>query len=119
MSDTTRNVLIVVGAALLLTLFTGVLGPIAGLLLAVLQILLLVALAYLAYTFWRGNRYRIAMMPQTQQALLYGAAALLVLVIVSSRFWVASAFSALLFFALLAGCAFVLYRVWQDATRYY
>ncbi|CAA9548717.1 MAG: hypothetical protein AVDCRST_MAG79-2520, partial [uncultured Thermoleophilia bacterium] len=95
-TDNQRNIAIVVGAALALTLFTGVLGPVAGLLFTILQILFLVALAWLAYRFWRENRSTIDTMPNDRRLMLYGAAAVLALVVVTSRFWVIDAFSALI-----------------------
>ncbi len=114
-----RNILIVVGAALALTLFTGVLGPIAGLLFTILQILFLVALAWLAYRFWRENRSTIDLMPNDRRLMLYGAAAVLALVVLTSRFWVIDGLSALIFFSIVGACLYALYTVWQDARGYY
>ncbi len=119
MTDNQRNILIVVGLALALTLFTGVLGPIAGLLFGVLQLLFLVAIAWLAYRFWRENRATIDTMPQERRLMLYGAAAVLVLVLLTSRFWVYDMLSALVFFAVVGACLYALWTVWQDARRYY
>ncbi len=119
MTDNQRNILIVVGAALALTVFTGVLGPVAGLLFTILQLLFLVALAWLAYRFWRENRSTIDTMPGDRRLMLYGAAAVLALVVLSSRFWVVDAFSALIFFAIVGACLYALYTVWQDARGYY
>ncbi len=119
MTDTQRNILIVVGAAIALTLFTSVLGPVAGLLFTILQILFLVALAWLAYRFWRENRSTIDTMPGDRRLMLYGAAAVLAVVVLSSRLWVVDAFSALIFFAIVGACLYALYTVWQDARGYY
>ena len=119
MTDTQRNILIVVGAAIALTLFTSVLGPVAGLLFTILQILFFVGLAWLGYRFWRDNRSTIDTMPGDRRLMLYGAAAVLALVVVSSRLWVVDAFSALIFFAIVGACLYALYTVWQDARGYY
>jgi len=118
-TDNRRNILIVVVAALALTLFTGVLGPVADLLFTVLQLLFLVAIAWLAYRFWRENRSTIATMPQERQLMLYGAAGVLLLVLLTSRFWVIDMLSGLIFFAVVGACLYALWTVWQDARRYY
>jgi hypothetical protein len=120
-TDNQRNILIVVGAALALTLFTGVLGPVAGLLFGILQILFLVAIAWLLYRFWRENRSTIAMLPRQRQLILYGAAGLLVLALLALAVpgWNYGALVSLIFFAIVGACLYALWTVWQDARRYY
>jgi hypothetical protein len=118
MSDTVRNVLIVVGIALVITVSTTA-GAVAALVFWIVRLLLLAAFGYLAYTLWRQNRHRISLMSQGRQALLYGGVVGLALLVLFSGWFLGSTPTLLLFFALVAACGYAVYWVWQDAQRYY
>ncbi len=119
MSTTARNVLIVLVLATAVFLSTAA-AAVAGIISLLLRIGLLAGFVYFGWTIYRQNREQIGWLPDRQKALLYGAAALLALVLLASFFWTNwTPVAAILFFALVGGLGFVVYRIWQDARRYY
>lgn len=114
-----RNLGIVAVVAALLTA-AGQGGRVTGILLLVLRVLFLLVLAGIAFSVWRQNRGTFGLMPLRSRILLYGSAIGLVLLIATADLWAsASAPAALLFFAALFGCGYVLYRCWQESRRYF
>jgi hypothetical protein len=114
-----RNLGIVAVVAALLTA-AGQGGRVAGILFLVLRVLFLLVLVAIAFSVWRQNRGTFGLMPLRFQVLLYGSAIGLVLLIATGDLWAgSSALAALLFFALLFGCGYVLYRCWQESRRYF
>jgi len=117
--ETIRNVAIIVGIAIVVTLLGSTGSATISYLVWAMNILILAAILYFGYTLWRSNRHRIAWLPQRQKTGLYLAAGGLVLLVVSSTFWVDSMVTTILFFALAGACGYAIYRIWQDAQRYY
>ena len=119
MSPTVRNILTIVAAAAVITaLGSGGFGA-ANLVLGILSLLILVGLLYFGYTLYRENRTQIQWLPRKHRVALYAAAAVAVLTLLTSYFWATTFATSLLMFALLGVCAYVIYRVWQEARRYY
>lgn len=118
-NTTARNLAIVIGIALLITISSraAVGAAIVG---RLLNVLLLAAFVWFGYTMWRANRSRIALISTRERAILYAAAALLALLLVGSIVFNAwSGVSAIAFLVLVGGLAFVIWKVWNDAQRYY
>lgn len=88
--------------------------------LIVLRVLFLIAIAFLLYTLWRNNRTDLETWPRRAQVVFYGAS-LLAVVDVAAAFvtdFPAGGLEALVFFAVLAACAFAMVRVWRDQHSY-
>jgi hypothetical protein len=114
-----RNLGIIAVVAAALTA-AGQGGRVAGIVFIILRVLFLLVLAGIAVAVWRQNRGTFGLMPLRSRLLLYGSAVGLVLLIATADLWAASsALAALLFFALLFGCGYVLYRCWQESRRYF
>jgi hypothetical protein len=114
-----RNLGIIAVVAAALTA-AGQGGRVAGIVFIILRVLFLLVLAGIAVAVWRQNRGTFGLMPLRSRLLLYGSAVGLVLLIATADLWaVSSALAALLFFALLFGCGYVLYRCWQESRRYF
>lgn len=95
-------------------------GRVTGILFLILRVLFLIVLAGIAFSIWRQNRGTFGLMPLRSRVLLYGSAIGLVLLIATADLWASSsAPAALLFFAALFGCGYVLYRCWQESRRYF
>lgn len=118
MSPVVRNVLIVVAIAAVISLSSTAAAG-AVLLRSLLSLLILVGMAYFAWVLYRENRTRIAFLPRSRQLLLAGAAALAVLLVLTSALWVTGFVEAIVFFALLGGCGYAIYRVVDESRRYY
>jgi len=110
---------IVVALALALTVLQVVAGPVVAIMLIVVRIAILVALGYFLYTLWRNNRNRLQWLNRGQKALFYGAGALIVLVVVASFLISWTLLTALLFFAIIGGCGFVMWRLWRETEGWY
>jgi hypothetical protein len=114
-----RNLAIVVGIALVIT-FISTAAFAAAILGRLLSILLLAGFIWFGYVMWRENRTRISYMPTRERSILYAASGLLVLLLVGSLLFNAwSGLSSIAFLVLVGGLAFVIWKVWQDAQRYY
>ena len=95
-------------------------GRVTGILFLILRVLFLIVLAGIAFSIWRQNRGTFGLMPLRSRVLLYGSAIGLVLLIATADLWASSsAPAAVLFFAALFGCGYVLYRCWQESRRYF
>jgi predicted nucleic acid-binding Zn ribbon protein len=120
MPRTAINWGIVVALALVITVLQVFFGSVTTILMLGIRVLILVALGYLLFTLWRNNRARLQYLERRQKLLFYGAGALIVLVVLGSFLplgW--SFFSAILFFAIIGGCAFVMWRIWRDSEDWY
>jgi hypothetical protein len=114
-----RNLGILAVIAALLTA-AGQGGRVGGVVFVILRVLFLLALVAVAFSVWRQNRGTFGLMPLRSRILLYGSAIGLVLLIATADLWASSsAPAALLFFAALFGCGYVLYRCWQESRRYF
>ena len=87
MSSNVRNILIVVGIALVVALIGGTGFEVGQLLLTILSLLILAGLLYFGYTLYRENRSQIQWLPQKHKLALYGGGRVAVLVLLTSWFW--------------------------------
>jgi hypothetical protein len=86
----------------------------------IVRIAFLIALGWLAWTIWRQNRGTFRLMPLRSQVMLYGSVAGIVVLVVTADLWAGSSpLAAIIFFAALGGCGYMLYRGWQESRRYY
>jgi hypothetical protein len=115
-----RNLAIIAVIAAALTAAGEGGSQVTGILFLILRVAFLVALAGLAWTVWRQNRGTFRLMPLRSQVMLYGSVAGIVVLVVTADLWASSSpLAALLFFAALGGCVYLLYRCWQESRRYY
>jgi fucose 4-O-acetylase-like acetyltransferase len=86
----------------------------------VLQILFLVAIAIALYRLWRRNRQEISVWSARSRIVFYAAAILAIADIVASFVlpYPSGGLESLIFFAVLAACAFSMWRVWRDEHTY-
>jgi hypothetical protein len=80
---------------------------------------LIVGLVLLAYRVWRENRGTFSLMSTRLRLMLYGSVLGLVIVIATSSLWVTGLLTSLLFFGLIGGLGYVIWRVWEESRRYY
>ena len=87
----------------------------------VVRIAFVLAIAYTLYVLWRSRREEISTWSLRARAVFYGAA-VLALVDVALAFapldYPSGGLEALVFFAVLAACAFSMWRVWRDEHTY-
>jgi hypothetical protein len=119
-NGTLRGFLIVIAVAALITA-TGTAGDIGlGLVLIVLQIAFVVVLAIVLYRLWRTYRGEIGLWPLRARIVFYGAAAVTFANLIGS--WVVryptNGLEALIFFVVLGGCGFAMWRTWHDQHSY-
>ena len=114
-----RNLALLAVVAAVLTALGQFGANVLGLLLLLLNAALLVGICYFGYTLWRANRGTISLMDDRLKITLYVSVAALVVLVLSSFFWVNSGLSALVFFVLLGALGYVIYRVWEESRRYY
>jgi ABC-type polysaccharide/polyol phosphate export permease len=117
-SPTVRGFLILIAVAAIITAFQLQLA--LSVVLLVLRVLFLVVIGIVLYTLWRRNRDDISMWQRRSQIVFYGAAAL-AFVDVAARFvssFPANGAEALVFFLVLAACAYAMVRVWRNEHTY-
>ena len=88
--------------------------------LIILRVLFLIAIGFLLYVLWRNNRTEIETWPRRAQVVFYGGAVVAV-VDVAAAFvtpFPSGGLEALVFFLVLAACAFAMVRVWRDQHSY-
>ena len=88
--------------------------------LIILRVLFLVAIGFVLYVLWRNNRTEIETWPRRAQVVFYGGA-LVAVVDVAAAFvtpFPSGGLEALVFFLVLAACAFAMVRVWRDQHSY-
>ena len=83
-----------------------------------LRIAFLLAMVWFAYTLWRNHRSEINVWPLRARAVFYGAALLLVADLLVYFFRDVAGPDALVFFLVLGGCGYALWRVWRDQHTY-
>ena len=88
--------------------------------LAFLNILFLLAIAYVLFLLWRSRREEISMWSTRSRAVFYGAAALAVanIVLWFATDWPESGFQTLIFFFVLFAAGFAMWRVWREQHTY-
>ena len=85
-----------------------------------LNILFLLALAYILFLLWRGRREDISMWKRRSQVVFYAAAAL-ALVNIGLWFvtpWPETGLQTLIFFFVLFAAGFAMWRVWREEHTY-
>ncbi len=121
-NGTLRGFLIIVAVAAAITA-SGLAGAVGlGLVLYALRIAFIVVIGLALFGLWRRNREEISTWPLRPRVVLYGAA-LIALVNVLAAFvlpglWPRGGLEALVFFFVLAACAFAMWRVWRDQHSY-
>jgi hypothetical protein len=118
LSPTVRNLAILVAIAAVITAADASSG--LTYVLAVLNVIFLLAIAWLLYRLWRSNREQISYWSARSRAVFYGAAALAVANIVASfaLAYPETGLEAVVFFAVLIACAYAMWRVWRDEHTY-
>lgn len=87
---------------------------------ALLRIAFFLAIAFVAYLFWRDRKDEIATWSARSQVVLYGSIALAVADL-AAYFWpgrTTAGLDAVAFLAVLAVAGFSAWRVWRDETTY-
>ena len=113
-----RNVAIIALLALGVTVLPGG-GTAAETMLNALGIAFLAAIAWFAYTVYRGQELTLAGMPDGRRALLFGAVGMIVLLIAGfSQFQDWGNGAILGWICLLAGAIIAIFMVWREATTY-
>jgi hypothetical protein len=114
-----RNLLILAVVAAVMTAIGRTSSRVLSALYLVASLALIVGLVLLAYRVWKENRGTFSLMSTRLRVALYGAVVALVVVIATSSLWVSGLFTSLLFFALVGGLGYVIWRVWEESRRYY
>ena len=113
------NWIVVAVIAAAITVLQVLAGPVIAILLIAIRVLILAAFVYFLFTLWRNNRSRLSHLEGRQKLLFYGAGALLVVVVLGSFLLSWTLLTTLLFFAIIGGCAYVMWRVYQDTAGWY
>jgi FtsH-binding integral membrane protein len=114
-----RNLLILAVVAAGVTAIGRTSQRVLSALYLVASLALIVGLIALAYRVWRENRGTFSLMSTRLRLALYGSVLALVVVIATSSLWVSDLFTSLVFFALVGGLGYVIWRVWEESRRYY
>jgi hypothetical protein len=120
-NGTLRGVLIIVAAAVVITA-AGQAGSLGlGLVLTILRIAFVVVVGIFLYRLWRTYRGEIGLWPLRSRIVFYGAGLVALVDLVGA--WLLAAYpvgglEALVFFGVLAGCGFAMFRVWRDEHTY-
>ena len=114
-----RNLLILAVVAALVTAVGRTSQRVLSALYLVASLALIVGLVALAYRVWKENRGTFSLMSTRLRLALYGSVLGLVVVIATSSLWVSGLLTSLLFFALVGGLGYVIWRVWEESRRYY
>jgi hypothetical protein len=85
-----------------------------------LQILFLLAIAYVLFMLWRRRREEIAMWSRRSRLVFYGGAALAMAAVglALSPWFPNSGLETIVFLAALVGGVFAMWRVWRDEHTY-
>lgn len=114
-----RNLLILAVVAGLVTAIGRTSQRVLSALYLVASFALIVGLVALAYRVWKENRGTFSLMSTRLRLALYGSVLGLVVVIATSSLWVSDLVTSLLFFALIGGLGYVIWRIWEESRRYY
>jgi len=119
MSRSAINWVVVGLIAAVITVLQVLAGPVIEILLIVVRVLILAAFAYFLYTLWRNNRTRLSYLDRRQKLLFYGAGALLILVVLGSFLLTWTLLTTLMFFVIIGGCGYVMWRLYRDTAGWY
>jgi drug/metabolite transporter (DMT)-like permease len=121
--DQIRGALIILGLAVLATVFFNQSQQIAGIVFGALGLLFIVLMWYFGYSWYRNNLTAISLMPDRQRNALYGGIGLLT---VCAAMWSLDQFGLIslgsflvpVVFLAFVGAAIAFYA-WQESKRYY
>lgn len=120
-NGTLRGFLIIVALAAAITA-AGQAGDVGlELVFLILRIAFLVVIAIVIFRLWRSNREDISMWPLRSRVVFYGAGALALVDLAAATLlpeYPSGGLEALVFFFVLAACAFAMWRVWRDEHTY-
>jgi hypothetical protein len=113
-----RGFAILVVVAAIITAFQLEIG--LEVVLVFLQILFLLAIAYVLFLLWRNRRDEIAMWSRRSQVVFYGGAALALadIGVAFTSWFPKGGLESLVFLIALAAGAFAMWRVWRDEHTY-
>jgi hypothetical protein len=113
-----RGFAVLVIVAAIITAFQLQLG--LQVILVFLQILFLLAIAYVLFMLWRNRRHEIAMWSRRSQVVFYGGAALALadIGLAFTSWFPKGGLESLVFLLALAAGAFAMWRVWRDEHTY-
>lgn len=114
-----RNLLILAVVAAAVTAIGRTSARVLSALYLLASLALIVGLVALAYRVWRENRGTFSLMSTRLRLALYGSVLGLVVVIATSSLWVTDLVTSLVFFALIGGLGYVIWRIWEESRRYY
>jgi hypothetical protein len=120
--DTIRALLIVLGIALIATVFSETSAAIAAAISGAIGVIFIVLLWYFGYRWYHENRMAISLMPDRERSILYlgmGAITVPSALYSLSKFGLVSlgVFSIPLLVIFLGG-AFAVFYSWQESKRY-
>jgi hypothetical protein len=115
--QTIRNVAIIALLALGVAAVPGG-GTVADTVLTAFTMAFLAAIGFFAYRLYMQNQLTLATLRDSQRAILFGAFAVIALMIVGLDELLDTSAGALVWIALVGASAFAIFRVWTDANRY-
>lgn len=110
-----RNVAIIMLLALVVAFLPGG-GNAAEALITALTMALLAGVAWMVYTLSRENQMTLATLTDSRRAILYGAVAMIALLIAGTDKLFSSGGGTLLWILLLAASIAAIWRVWMEAN---
>ncbi|HEY3764059.1 MAG TPA: hypothetical protein VGL44_02780 [Gaiellales bacterium] len=121
--ESLRGFLIVIGLAIIATVFSSVSTRIFGILLGTIALIFIVLMWYFGYAWYRSNRMTISLMPDRQRQALYagmGAVTVAAGAYSLSRFGFVAlgGFTLPLVILALAG-GFAMLWAWEESKRYH
>ncbi len=113
-----RNILIIVGLALIVWLVPGG-GTGSSTIYSLLTIILTAGLLFFGYRLYMEHRATIFGLGDQQRGILYGSVTLATLALLAtSRLWNEGGLGALIWFGLIALAAWGMFRVWKTYSEY-
>lgn len=116
MNPTLRGFLIIVAICLVVVVLQLQSTLIALSLIA--RVAFILAIAFFVFLVWRERRADIAVWPRRASVAFYAAAIILVADVAVYLYGGAHGLQVLAFVAVIAGCAFAMFRIWRDQHHY-
>ena len=120
--DTVRALLIVVGLALIATVFSETSARIAAAISGAIAVIFILLMWYFGYRWYQENRMAISLMPDRERSILYAGMGMVTVTLALfslSQFGLVAlgAFWLPVLIVFLAG-AFAIFYAWQESKRY-
>jgi hypothetical protein len=112
-----RNIAIIALVAVPVAFMPGG-GNAADAVLVFLTLAFLAGIAAMVYTLWRQNQMTLSTLADSRRAAVYGAAGGVALLIAGQDELVGAPGGIIIWLALVAACAFVIFAVWREANTY-